>query len=187
MSPQNSTGSTRDSDSCASSQSCDSQVLSDDGRSRNPKCRGAGGLPLGCSDVSSSLCTAWAQQTKRRKQLAKKLILDQDMDQRPASTRVVKQERTEPGKSQLGTGVEFDSYLQKEELHSQFLLEQYAKEGGKDWIHGVQAAVEQAPGALAPEEQNLHAEERIGPACWGTVEQSSEEEQSRDGSQITGK
>ncbi|CAI5776005.1 finger 13-like [Podarcis lilfordi] len=177
MSPQNSTGSTQDSDSWASSQCCDSHVLSDDGGIRNTTCRGTGNLLLN-SDISSGFCTGRPLQTKKRKQSAKKLILDRVVDKRvmPMNTKDIKQERIEPSKGTYLESRELESCLPKEELQSTSLLEQYIKQ--KEWIHGMQAAEK-------PEEQNSCKEERTSPACWNTVEQNSEEELSRDGSQIS--
>ncbi|XP_053168144.1 PHD finger protein 13-like isoform X2 [Hemicordylus capensis] len=178
MSPQNSTGSTQDSDSWTSSQSCDSQVLSDDGGSRNSKCKGAGDLLLSCSTISSSFCASRPQQTKKRKQSAKKLILDREVEKvMPVSIKDIKQERTEPREEGHGKGEELEFCAPGEELHSKCLLEQYVKEQ-KDWIHGVQASEK-------PEKLNMCKEERISPACWSTIEQNSEEELSRDGSQLS--
>ncbi|XP_061493474.1 PHD finger protein 13-like [Rhineura floridana] len=173
MSPQNSTGSTQDSDSWASSQSYDSQVLSDDGGIRNTTCKGTGDLLLKCSDISSNFCTGRPQQTKKRKQAAK----NREVDKRvmPMNTNDIKQERTELGEETPLKARELDSCLPREELQSTTLLEQCIKE---DSIHGMQAAEK-------PEEENMCKEERISPACWNTIEQSSEEELSRDGSQLS--
>ncbi|XP_062987918.1 PHD finger protein 13-like isoform X2 [Elgaria multicarinata webbii] len=178
MSPQNSTGSTQDSDSWPSSQSCDSQVLSDDGERRNATCKGAGGLLLNHSDMSSSFCTSRPQQIKRRKQAAKKLILDPELDKRviSMSTKDIKQERIEPGEEIHGKAKVLESCLPREELQSKSLLEQYIKD--KDWIHGVQAAEK-------PEEQDMCNDEKVSPSCWNTLEQSSEEELNREDSRLS--
>ncbi|XP_054838130.1 PHD finger protein 23A-like [Eublepharis macularius] len=186
MSPQNSTGSTRDSDSWASSQSCDSQVLSDDGGSRNTKCKGTGGdLFLSSSHVSSSFCPTRPHQAKKKKQLAKKLLLDHDADKRvmPGSMKDTKQERVEPGGETHGKGEELDSCLPREELQARSLLEQYIKED-KGWMCEQQSAEKPVTGALGPEEQGTCKEGRISLACWSVREQSSEEELSRDGLQL---
>nr|XP_056705966.1 PHD finger protein 13-like [Euleptes europaea] len=186
MSPQNSTGSTRDSDSCASSQYCDSQMLSDDGGIRNAKCKGTGDLFLNCSDVSGSFCPTRPHQAKKKKQSAKKLILDREADKRvmPVSTKDVKLERMEPGGETEGKGEELDSCLPREGLQSKSLLEQYINEEN-GWIYGVQSAEKPATGPLGPEEQRTCKEERVSPACWNIREQSSEEELSRDGLQLS--
>ncbi|KAL8188126.1 UNVERIFIED_CONTAM: hypothetical protein K2H54_061953 [Gekko kuhli] len=183
MSPQNSTGSTRDSDSCASSQSCDSQGLSDDGGSRNTTCKGTtGDLFLNCSDISGSFCPAWPHQPKKKKHSAKKLILGQEADKR-AVPLSVEEERAEPGGETHGKGEELGSCLPREELQAGSLLEQYVKEE-KGWACGVQSAEKPPAGALGTEEQSACERERVGAACWDTREQSSEEELSRDGLQL---
>lgn len=176
MSPQNSTGSTRDSDSWASSQSCDSQVLSDDGGSRNTTRKESGDQFLNYT-ISSSFCTGRPQQTKKRKQLAKKLILDREANKRvmPVSTEDFKQERTGLVEKMHGNGgvLEFP----RKELQSTSPLEQHVKDDN-DWIPVVQMAER-------PVEQSMCKEERVDSACWGAVDQSSEEELSRDGSQLS--
>lgn len=185
MSPQNSTGSTRDSDSCTSSQSYDSQVLSDDGGTRNPKCKGAGDLFLSCSDVSGSFCPTRPHQAKKKKQSAKKLILDQDADNKvmPLNMKEIKQERMEPGDETYGKG-ELGSCLPREELQSTSLLEHYIKEE-KGWIYGMQSAEKPLTSSLGPEQQSACKEERVNAACWSSREQSSEEELSRDSLQLS--
>ncbi|XP_066477801.1 PHD finger protein 13-like isoform X2 [Tiliqua scincoides] len=177
MSPQNSTGSTQDSDSWVSSQSCDSQVLSDDGGNRNTMCKEYGNQFLNYT-ISSNFCTGRAQQNKKRKQFAKKLVLDRELTTRvmPVSTKVFKQGRTEPAEETHGKGGLLESCLPGKELQSIAPLEQHVKDDN-DWIHAVQVAEK-------PVEQNMCKEERIDSACWSAVEQSSEEELSRDGSQL---
>ncbi|XP_063162413.1 PHD finger protein 13-like [Candoia aspera] len=147
-SPQNSTGSTQDSDSWGSSQSCDSQVLSDDGGARSRVYKGTGEL-LSCPNVASSFCTGRHQQTKKRKQSAKKLSVNQVADKGliPLKDHVQRTlEACEEAK-------ELKPCLQ--ELPSRPLLE-------KDWIPGLYT--EEKP-----------EEERISPASWNVVGQSTEE------------
>ncbi|XP_077204321.1 PHD finger protein 13-like isoform X1 [Paroedura picta] len=174
MSPQNSTGSTRDSDSCTSSQSCDSQVLSDDGGSRSTTCKGTGDHFLNCSEVSGSFCPARPHQAKKKKQSAKKLILHREAEERglPLSAKEIKQERLEPGGETCGKGEELGSCFPREELQAKSLLEQYIKQE-KDWTYGVQSAEK-------PEEQSACKEERVSAASWDTREHISEGELSRD-------
>ncbi|XP_044290562.1 PHD finger protein 23-like isoform X2 [Varanus komodoensis] len=178
MSPQNSTGSTQDSDCWPSSQSCDSQVLSDDGGRKNTTCKGAGELLLNCSDISSSFCTSRPQQTKKRKPVAKKLVLDHEVDKRvmPVSMKDSKQDGAEPGEETSRKAEELESSLPGEELQPKSLLEQCMKE--KDWIHGTQAVEK-------PEELDASKEEKISPPCWNTTEQSREGELKRDDSRLS--
>ncbi|XP_010018556.1 PREDICTED: PHD finger protein 13, partial [Nestor notabilis] len=81
MSPQNSTGSTQDSDSWVSSHSSDCHVLMDDGRSRNSMARGAvdNSLLVSCPAFPTSFYDVQPQQTKRKKPPAKKLILEPEV------------------------------------------------------------------------------------------------------------
>ncbi|XP_072852398.2 PHD finger protein 13 isoform X1 [Pogona vitticeps] len=175
MSPQNSTGSTQDSDSWTS---CDSQVLSDDRGNRNTTCKGSGDLLLDCPDISSSFCTGRPQQTKKRKPSAKKHILGQEEDKSVISLTVkdTRQEKTESVQEAYGKEEELESCLPREEVQPKSLLEQYIKDN--DWVHGLQAAKTLG-------EQDTCEEERITPSCWNTTDQCNEEELSRDGSQLS--
>ncbi|XP_019388375.1 PREDICTED: PHD finger protein 13-like [Crocodylus porosus] len=88
MSPQNSTGSTQDSDSWASSHS-ECQVLPDDGKSRSARRRGGvDSLLLGCHGFAPSFYSARPQPPKKKKPPAKKLVLDQETEKKavPAGT-----------------------------------------------------------------------------------------------------
>lgn len=181
MSPQNSTGSTQDSDSWTSSQSCDSQMLlSDDRGNRSTPHKGSGDLLLECPDISSSFYTGRPQQTKKRKPSAKKHILGQGEDKRviPVTVKDTKQEKIEPVQEAYGKAGELDTCLPREEFQSKSLLEQYIKDS--DWVHGFQAAEKL-------EEQDMCKEERITPSCWNTIDPSNEDELSRDGSQLSSK
>lgn len=178
MSPQNSTGSTQDSDSWASSQSCDFQVLSDDGGNRRTVCNESGDQFLNCT-ISSSFCTGRPQQTKKRKPFAKKLTLDREVTKRMMSVNTMDfmQGSTEPGEETHGKGELLESSLPRKEPQSTSHLEQHVKDGN-DWIHGAQMTEK-------PVEQPTCKDERIESACWSAVDHSSEEELSRDGSQLT--
>ncbi|XP_015745291.2 PHD finger protein 23-like, partial [Python bivittatus] len=153
-SPQNSTGSTQDSDGWGSSQSCDFQVLSDDGGSRNTAYKGTGEL-LNCPNVTSSFCTSRHQQTKKRKQSAKKLSVNQAVDKGLMSLK----DHTQRMLETCEEAKELKSCLQ--ELPSRPLLEQMEK----DWIPGLHT--EEKPG-----EQGTYKEERTRSASWNIMEQS---------------
>ncbi|XP_048362146.1 PHD finger protein 13-like [Sphaerodactylus townsendi] len=172
MSPQNSTGSTQDSDSCASSQSCDSQVLSDDGGSRNTQCGGAGDIFLSCSAISSSCFPTRPHQAKKKKP-SKKLML-------PVSVKDVKLERAEPRGETEGRGEGLVPCLSREERQASSLLEQYIEEKG--WTYGVESAEKPAAGALQPEA--LRCEGKVSPDGWIAREQSREEELCRHDLQL---
>nr|XP_003224383.1 PREDICTED: PHD finger protein 13 isoform X1 [Anolis carolinensis] len=178
MSPQNSTGSTQDGDSWTSSQSCDSQALSDDGGSRNTTCKGSGDLFLGYSGISSSFCTSRPQQTKKRKPSTKKRTLGQEVDKRimQIDFKDLKQEKTEQTEEEIhGKAGELESSPPREAFQPKSLLEQYIKEN--NWVPEVQAAEKS-------EQQDICKEERVSPSCWNSIEQGSEEELSQDGSHI---
>lgn len=181
MSPQNSTGSTQDSDSWTSSQSCDSQMLlSDDRGNRSTPRKGSGDLLLECPDISSNFYTGRPQQTKKRKPSAKNHTSGQGEDKRvmmmTMTMKDTKQEKTEPVQEAYGKARELDIWPSREEFQSKSLLEQYIKDS--DWVRGFQA-VEKL------EEQNTCKEERITPSCWNTTDQGNEDELSRDGSQLS--
>ncbi|XP_032081020.1 PHD finger protein 13-like [Thamnophis elegans] len=156
-SPQNSTGSTQDSESWGSAQSCDSQVLSDDGGGRSGAYKGTGEL-LNCPNVASSFCTGRHQQTKKRKQSqsSKKLSVNQATDKglMPPKDHAQRTPFTEVK--------ELQSCLQK--IPSRPLLEQTEK----DCIPGLYTEEK-------TEEQGTCKEERTTSASWGAVEQSTEE------------
>ncbi|XP_042316244.1 PHD finger protein 13-like isoform X2 [Sceloporus undulatus] len=176
MSPQNSTGSTQDGDSWTSSQSCDSQALSDDGGSRNTRCKGSGDLFLSYpGGISSSFCASRPQQTKKRKQSTKKRILGQEVDKRVTPTKVkdLKQEKVEHREETHAEAGVLESHFPRESLKPKSLLEQYIKENA--WVPQVQTTEK-------PEE--TCKEERVSPSSWNNVEQSNEEELSQDGSQL---
>ncbi|XP_009998504.1 PREDICTED: PHD finger protein 13-like [Chaetura pelagica] len=84
MSPQNSTGSTQDSDSWSSTHSSDCHVLMDDGRSRKAVAQGVvdSSLLMSCRPFPTGFYDVRPQQTKRKKPPAKKLILDQKVEKR---------------------------------------------------------------------------------------------------------
>ncbi|XP_058045060.1 PHD finger protein 13-like [Ahaetulla prasina] len=155
-SPQNSTGSTQDSESWGSSQSYDSQVLSDDGGSRNATYKGAGEL-LTCPNITGSFCTGQHQQTKKRKPSSKKLTVNQATDKGLMPLKDHAQRTPEI----CTEAKELESCL--EELPSRPLPEQVEK----DSIPGLYAEEK-------TEEQGTCKEERNASASRDTVEQSTE-------------
>uniref|UniRef100_A0A8D0H9U4 PHD finger protein 13 n=1 Tax=Sphenodon punctatus TaxID=8508 RepID=A0A8D0H9U4_SPHPU len=190
MSPQNSTGSTRDSDSWVSSHSCDSQMLPDDGKSRNTKHRESMDLLLSCPDYRGSLYAAWPQQTKKRKRSMKKLILDQGTEKRvvsPKPTNIQQEER-----ELAGLEVQEPPCLKEEtpeppiparDLQPKSPLEQCVKED--EQTHGEQGAEQPVGDIPGSEEQNTGMQEENSPGCCNTVESNREEESSRDSSPLS--
>ncbi|XP_010155877.1 PREDICTED: PHD finger protein 13-like, partial [Eurypyga helias] len=196
MSPQNSTGSTQDSDSWASSHSSDCQVLSDEGRSRNTTFRGAvdGSLLVGCPAFPASFYDVRPQPTKRKKPPAKKLILEQEVEKRVLPS---------AGK---GSGAERDGVKElaaleghvppvKEQLlepsldpagdpqpHS--LLEELMKEE-KDWMHGAQGTEKPADDDPQLKEHDSCAGGGKSPSSCSTLDQSEGEDASRGSSQLS--
>ncbi|XP_026578537.1 PHD finger protein 13-like [Pseudonaja textilis] len=159
-SPQNSTGSTQDSDNWGSSQSCDSQVLSDDGGSRNTAYKGTGEL-LNCPNITgSSFCTGRHQPTKKRKPSSKKLSVNQATDKGLLMALKDQTPRTTP--ETCTEEKELKSCFQ--ELPSRPLLEPTEK----DCIPGLYTEEK-------TEEQGTCKEERTSSASWDVAEQSTEE------------
>lgn len=196
MSPQNSTGSTQDSDSWASSHSSDCHVLTDDGRSKNTMARGAAdnSLLVSCPAFPTGFYPVQPQQTKRKKPPAKKLILEQEMEKRvPLST----------GK---GFGAEQDEEKELAVLEGQVppvkeqplepspnpagdpqpnsLLEELMKEE-KDWMHGAQGT-EKAAGDDPQLKEQEPSGGRKSPSSCSTLDQREGEDASRGSSQLSG-
>ncbi|XP_019358593.1 PREDICTED: PHD finger protein 13-like [Gavialis gangeticus] len=99
MSPQNSTGSTQDSDSWASSHS-ECQVLPDDGKSRSARHKGGmDSLLLGCHGFAPSFYSARPQPPKKKKPPVKKLVLDRETEKKavPAGTQRLGDARPQRG------------------------------------------------------------------------------------------
>ncbi|XP_053895633.1 PHD finger protein 13-like [Malaclemys terrapin pileata] len=184
MSPQNSTGSTQDSDSWASSHSSDSQVLSDEGRIRNAKYKG-GNLFLNCPDFPSSFYAARPQQTKKKKLSAKKLILDQEMEQKVTLAGTKNLSDVQQQRKESAVLEEQAPYVMRKcleslvvpagELRPKSLLEEFMKEE-KDWTCGVQGSEVPVGGYFRPKEQESCPEERRSSSCQNTLDQSKEEE-----------
>uniref|UniRef100_A0A8C8VG82 PHD finger protein 13 n=1 Tax=Pelusios castaneus TaxID=367368 RepID=A0A8C8VG82_9SAUR len=191
MSPQNSTGSTQDSDSWASSQSSDSQILPDEGRSRNAKHKGDN-LLLNCPDFPSSFYVARPQQIKKKKLSAKKLILDQEMEKKVMLAGMKNLGDVQQQRRKLEVLEEQASYIRGEclkslvvpagELRPKSLLEEFMKEE-KDWTHGVQGTEGPTGSYFSSKERETCPEERsVG--CQNTSDQSEEEGTSRLSSQV---
>ncbi|KAM6305171.1 PHD finger protein 13-like [Aegotheles albertisi] len=195
MSPQNSTGSTQDSDSWASSHSSDCHVPTDDGRSRNAMARGTvdNSLLVSCPAFPSSFYSVRPQQNKRKKPPAKKLILDQEVEKR----------------MQLGAGKGFGAEQDgvkvlaalggqvppvKEELlepslnlaedpQPNSLLEELMKEE-KDWMHRAQGTEKPADDPQLQEHEPF-SEGRKSPSSCSTLDQSEGEDVSQGSSQLS--
>lgn len=196
MSPQNSTGSTQDSDSWASSHSSDCHVLTDDGRSRNAVARGAvdNSLLVSCPAFPTGFYDVRPQQTKRKKPPAKKLILEQEVKRVPLGT----------GKS---FGAEQDGVKELAALEGQVppvkeqlvepslnpagdpqptsLLEELMKEE-KDWMHGVQGTEKPAGDDPQLQEHEPCSGGRKSPSSCSTLDQSEGDDASRGSSQLSG-
>ena len=196
MSPQNSTGSTQDSDSWASSHSSDCHVLTDNGRSRNTVARGTvdNSLLVSCPAFPTSFYDVRPQQTKRKKPPAKKLILEQEVEKRvPLSA----------GKS---FGAEQDGVKELAALEGQLppvkeqlsepslnpagdpqpnsLLEELMKEE-KDWMHGEQGTEKPVDDPQLKEHDPCSGG-RKNPSSCSTLDQSEGEDASRGSSQLSG-
>lgn len=197
MSPQNSTGSTQDSDSWASSHSSDCHVLVDDRRSRSAMARGAvdNSLLMSCPAFPTGFYDVRPQQTKRKKPPAKKLILDQEVEKKvPLSI----------GK---GFGAEQDGVKELAVLEGQVppvkeqllepsldpagdsqpnsLLEELMKEE-KDCMHGAQGTEKPAGDDPQLKEHDLCSGGRKSPSSSSTLDQSEGEDASRGSSQLSG-
>ncbi|XP_008941780.1 PREDICTED: PHD finger protein 13-like [Merops nubicus] len=174
MSPQNSTGSTQDSDSWASSHSSDCHILMDDRR--------------------SSFYDVQPQQTKRKKPPAKKLVLEQEV------------ENSVPLSVGKGFGAEQDEVKEPAVLEGQLppvkeqllepslnlagdtqpssLLEELMK-AEKDWMHGAQGTEKPAGDDPQLKEHDPCSGGRKSPSTCSTLDQSEGEDVSRGSSQLS--
>uniref|UniRef100_A0A8B9SPK7 Uncharacterized protein n=1 Tax=Anas platyrhynchos TaxID=8839 RepID=A0A8B9SPK7_ANAPL len=151
MSPQNSTGSTQDSDSWASLPSSDCQLLADDRRSRTAVAKGAADSSLlaDCPAFPAGFYEIRPPQSKRKKPPAKKLVLEQEVEKKvPLSagkSSVLDQDRgKEPAvlEGQVPPVKEVFSEPPIEpagDPQPSAPLEEPLKEE-KDWLHGEQGA-----------------------------------------------
>nr|XP_009929563.1 PREDICTED: PHD finger protein 13-like [Opisthocomus hoazin] len=173
MSPQNSTGSTQDSDSWASSHSSDCQVLTDDGRSRNA---------VAFYDVRP-------QQTKRKKPAAKKLVLEQEVEKKVPLSMGKGSGAEQDGAKELAA-LEGQVPPVKEELlepslnpagdpQPNSLLEELMKEE-KDWTRGAQGTEKPAGDDPQLKEHDPCSGGRKSPSSCSTLDQSEGEDASRD-------
>ncbi|XP_071608600.1 PHD finger protein 13-like [Heliangelus exortis] len=195
MSPQNSTGSTHDSDSWSSSQSSDCHALTDDRRSRNAVTRGAVGnsLLMSCPAFPTGFYDVRPQQTKRKKPPVKKLILDEEVGKKvPLSTG--KSFGAEHNRVKEPAALEGQVPPVKEQLldpslnpagdpQPNCLLEELVKEE-KDWMHGAQGT-EKPSNDSQLQEHEAFSGGRKSPGSCSTLDQSEGEDVSRGSSQIS--
>lgn len=193
MSPQNSTGSTQDSDSWASSHSSDLHLLADD-RSSRSAARGAAdsSLLLGCPAFPTGFYDVRPQQTKRKKPPVKKLVLEQEveklsagkgfgLEQERGTELAALEGRVPPGKEEL---LEPPLNLAGDP-QPRALLEELMKEE-KDWVHGAQGAGKPAGDEPQLKEQEQCSGGRKSPGSCSTLDQSEGEDASRGSSQLSG-
>jgi len=190
MSPQNSTGSTQDSDSWASSHSSDCQVLTDDGRSRNAVAQGAedGSLLVSCPAFPTSFYDVRPQQTKRKKPAAKKLVLEQEVEKKVPLSMGKGSGAEQDGAKELAA-LEGQVPPVKEELlepslnpagdpQPNSLLEELMKEE-KDWTRGAQGTEKPAGDDPQLKEHDPCSGGRKSPSSCSTLDQSEGEDASR--------
>lgn len=192
MSPQNSTGSTQDSDSWASSHSSDIHLLADD-RSSRSAARGAAdsSLLLGCTAFPTGFYDVRPQQVKRKKPPVKKLILEQEVEKLSAGKSFGSEQergtelaalegRVLPGKEEFLE----PSFSLAGDTQPRALLEELMKE--KDWEHGAQGAGKPAGDNVQLKEQEQCSGGRKSPGSCTTLDQSEGEDASRGSSQLSG-
>ncbi|XP_062459456.1 PHD finger protein 13-like isoform X2 [Pezoporus occidentalis] len=195
MSPQNSTGSTQDSDSWASSHSSDCHVLTDDGRSRNSMARGAveSSLLMSCPAFPTSFYDVRPQQTKRKKPPAKKLILEPEVKSVLLSTGKgfgSEQDGVKELPAPEGQVLPVKEQLQEPSLNPagdpqpNSLLEELMKEE-KDWMHREQGTKKLAGDDPQLKEHNPCSRGRKSPSSCSTLDQSEGEDASRGSSQLS--
>ncbi|KAM6357235.1 PHD finger protein 13-like [Alca torda] len=190
MSPPNSTGSTQDSESWASSHSSDCHVLGDDGRSRDAA-GGAveSGLLLSCPAFPDGFYGVQPPQTKRKKPPAKKLVLEQEVKREPLGAGAEPDEarelaalegRVPPVRQQLPE----PSLSPAGDPQPPSLLEELMKEE-KDWTHGVQGAEKPAGDDPQLQEHGPCSRGRKSPGSCSTLDQSEGEDASGGSSQLS--
>ncbi|KAM9231059.1 uncharacterized protein RG961_004631 [Leptosomus discolor] len=197
MSPQNSTGSTQDSDSWASSHSSDYHVLTDNGSSRNPVARGAvdNSLLVSCPAFPSSFYDVRPQQTKRKKPPAKKLILEQEVEKRVPLSAGKGFGAERDGVKELAAALEGQVAPVEEQLlepslnpagdpQANSLLEELMKEE-KDWMHGAQGTEKPAGDDPQLKEHDPCSGGRKSPGSCSSLDQSEGEDASRGSSQLS--
>ncbi|KFV69646.1 PHD finger protein 13, partial [Dryobates pubescens] len=179
MSPQNSTGSTQDSDSWASSHSSDCHILMDNS------------LLLSCPAFPTSFCDVRPQQTKRKKPPAKKLILEQEVEksvplnagkgleteQDEVKELAVLEGQLPPVKEQLSE----PSLNPAGDSQPKSLLEELMKEE-KDCMHGAQGTEKPVDDPQLKEHDPCSGGTKSPSSC-STLDQSEGEDASRGSSQ----
>ncbi|EOA99200.1 PHD finger protein 13 [Anas platyrhynchos] len=170
MSPQNSTGSTQDSDSWASLPSSDCQLLADDRRSRTAVAKGAADSSLlaDCPAFPAGFYEIRPPQSKRKKPPAKKLVLEQEVEKKVPP---VKEVFSEPPIEPAG------------DPQPSAPLEEPLKEE-KDWLHGEQGAEKPAGDEPQLKEHEQCSGGAKSPSSCSTLDQSEGEDTSRGSSQL---
>lgn len=197
MSPQNSTGSTQDSDSSTSSHSSDGHIPMDNRKSRNAVARGAvgSGLLMNSPAFSTAFYNVRPQQIKRKKPPAKKRILEQEVKKRVPLSAWKDFGAEQDGVKQLAALAGQLSPVKEELLEPSLnppgdpqpnsLLEEPVMEE-KDLIYGAQGT-EKPEDDLQLKEHDLFSGERKSPSPCSTLDQSTGEDTSRETSQLSGK
>lgn len=196
MSPQNSTGSTQDSDSSTSSHSSDGHIPMDNRKSRNAVARGGVGSGLMNSPAfSTAFYNVRPQQIKRKKPPAKKRILEQEVKKRVPLSAWKDFGAEQDGVKQLAALAGQLSPVKEELLEpslnppgdpqSNSLLEESVMEE-KDLMYGAQGTEKPADDPQL-KEHDLFSGERKSPSPCNTLDQSTGEDTSRETSQLSGK
>ncbi|KAI1235936.1 hypothetical protein IHE44_0002029, partial [Lamprotornis superbus] len=195
MSPQNSTGSTQDSDSSTSSHSSDGHIPMDNRKSRNAVARGAvgSGLLMNSPAFSTAFYNVRPQQIKRKKPPAKKRILEQEVKKRVPLTAWKDFGAEQDGVKQLAALAGQLSPVKEELLEPSLnppgdpqpnsLLEEPTTEE-KDLMYGAQGAEKPADDPQLKEHDPFSGE-RKSPSPCNTLDQSTGEDTSRDTSQLS--
>ncbi|XP_054138611.1 PHD finger protein 13-like [Melozone crissalis] len=195
MSPQNSTGSTQDSDSSTSSHSSDGHMPMDNRKSRNAVARGAVGSGLLTSSpaFSTAFYNVRPQQIKRKKPPAKKRILEQEVKKRVPLSAWKDFGAEQDGVKQLAALAGQLSPVKEELLEPSLnppgdpqpnsLLEEPVMEE-KDLMYGAQGTEKPADDPQLKEHDSFSGE-RKSPSPCNTLDQSTGEDTSRDTSQLS--
>ncbi|XP_010177511.1 PREDICTED: PHD finger protein 13-like, partial [Mesitornis unicolor] len=185
MSPQNSTGSTQDSDSWASSHSSDCHVLTDNRRNRNAAGRGAAdnSLLVSCPAFPTGFYDVRPQQTKRKKPPAKKLILEEKVEKRVPLSAGKAFGAEQDGVKELAALEGQVSPMKEQPLEPSpnpagdpqpnSLLEELMKEK-KDWMDGAQGSRKPAGDEPQLKEHNPCSGGRKSPSSCSTLDQNDD-------------
>ncbi|KAM9184203.1 PHD finger protein 13-like [Mergus octosetaceus] len=195
MSPQNSTGSTQDSDSWASLPSSDCQLLADDRRSRMAVAKGAADSSLlaDCPAFPAGFYEIRPPQSKRKKPPAKKLVLEQEVEKK-APPSAGKSSVLDQDRGKEPTALEGQVPPVKEPFSEPPIepagdpqpsapLEEPLKEE-KDWLHGEQGAEKPAGDEPQLKEHEQCSGGAKSPSSCSTLDQSEGEDTSRGSSQL---